>query len=311
MSLISRIFDIFLRIFAKPLLRFLPLVPARLRKMRAFEKKYGRKSRNPKGSRVSECELNGVPGLLMQVEKDYSKEDGVILYLHGGGYCAGSPYAYKRLVWPLIKQCDLPAYVIDYRQSPDHVFPAALEDSMLAYKALLDMGYEANRIFIMGDSAGGNLTLATILKIKQEQLPNPAASVSISPWSDLSNSGDSVRNNERSDSYIPGFKQMDAAARLYAGNTPLNDPLLSPVFADFSGLSPMKIIVGDIEVLLDDAKRVAEKASAAGVEVDYKAWRGQCHVFPLFGFLPEAKQALREISEFVNSHKPARLAVAA
>jgi acetyl esterase/lipase len=311
MSLISRIFDLFLRIFAKPLLKYLPLVPARLRKMQAFEKKHARRSKAPKGSRISECELNGVAGLVIQRDRDYNKSEGVILYLHGGGYCAGSPYAYKRLVWPLTRVCDLPAYVIDYRQSPDHVFPAALDDSMLAYRALLDKGYKAENIFIMGDSAGGNLTLSTILKIKQEGLPNPAASVSISPWSDLSNSGDSITNNVRSDSYIPGFKQMDAAARLYAGETPLNDPLLSPVFADFSGMSPMKIIVGDIEVLLDDARRVAEKAKAAGVEVDYKAWRGQCHVFPLFAFLPEAKQALNEIKDFVEKNKPVSEALAA
>lgn len=305
MSFISRVFDLFLRIFAKPLLKYLPLVPARLRKNQAFEKKYLKRSKNPKGSRITDCELNGVAGLIIQKDQDYSKQDGVIFYLHGGGYCAGSPWAYKRLLWPLAKSTNLPIIAIDYRQSPDHVFPAALDDSIAAYKAVLAMGYAANNIFVMGDSAGGNLCLATLLKIKQEQLPNPAAAVAISPWSDLSSSGDSIRYNEKHDAYIPGFKQMDTAARLYAGNTPLNDPLLSPLFADFTGLPPLKIIVGDIEVLLDDAKRVAEKAKAAGVEVDYKAWRGQCHVFPLFSFLPEAKQAHKEIREFVEKYKPA------
>ncbi len=303
MSLISRIFDLFLRIFAKPLLKYLPLVPSRLRKNQAFEHKYLRKSANPKGSRVSEHKLNGVEALLIQQDKDYPQQHGIIFYLHGGGYCAGSPWAYKRLLWPLARVTDMPIMAIDYRQSPNHVFPAALEDSILAYKALLDMGYAASNIYVMGDSAGGNLCLSTLLKIREEKLPRPCAAVAISPWSDLSNSGDSVRYNEKHDAYIPGFKQMNAAACLYAGNTPLNDPLLSPLFNEFHDLPPLKIIVGDIEVLLDDSRRVYEKAKAAGVEVDYKAWRGQCHVFPLFAFLPEAKQALREISVFVEKYR--------
>ena len=97
---------------------------------------------------------------------------------------------------------------------------------------------------------------------------------------------------------------MDAAARLYAGDTPLDDPLLSPLFGDYSGLPPLKIIVGDIEVLLDDSRRVVDKALAAGVAVDYKEWRGQCHVFPLFAFLPEAKEAHKEIRTFIEKYKP-------
>jgi len=169
MSLISRIFDLFLRIFAKPLLRFSPLVPKRLRKNQAFEKKYLRRSKNPKGSRITECELNGVTSLIIQKDQDYKKEDGIVFYLHGGGYCAGSPWAYKRFLWPLTKSTDLPVVAIDYRQSPDHVFPAALDDSITAYKALLEQGYDPKSIYIMGDSAGGNLCLSTLLKIKQLQ----------------------------------------------------------------------------------------------------------------------------------------------
>jgi len=279
------------------------LMPERIRKMQLWERKR-RNLKTPKGSRVVFHELNGVEALEISLDKNYQKEDGVILYLHGGGYVAGSPWLYKPLLRPLSKYCDMPVMAVDYRMAPDHVFPAGLDDSIAAYKALLEKGYQSKNIFIMGDSAGGNLTLATILKIKQEGLPNPAGSVSISPWADMSCSGDSVRSNEKSDSYIPGYDKIIVAAKMYAGETPLNDPLLSPVFADFSGMAPMKIIVGDIEVLYDDSRRVAEKASEAGVEVDYKAWRGQSHVFPLFSFLPEAKQALREIRDFVNAHKP-------
>jgi epsilon-lactone hydrolase len=311
MSFLSWVFNLFLKIFAKPLLKYAPLVPERLRKMQALEKRFSKHSRLPKAARVEESSLNGVPALLIQKNRDYQKTEGIIFYLHGGGYCAGSPHAYKRLVWPLVKACDLPAIVIDYRQSPDHVFPAALDDSISAYRALLAQGYHADDIFIMGDSAGGNLTLSTLLKIKALNLPQPKSAVAISPWADLSNSGDSVRYNEKKDPYIPGFKQMDRAARLYAGATPLNDPLLSPVFADLSGLPPLKIIVGDLEVLLDDARRVAEKAQAAGVQVDYKAWKGQCHVFPLFAFFPEAKQCLSEIADFVNKHKSLNISLAA
>lgn len=311
MSFLSWVFNLFLKIFAKPLLKYAPLIPERLRKMQAFEKRFSKFSRLPKAARVEEMLLKGVPSLLIQKNRDYQKTEGIIFYLHGGGYCAGSPHAYKRLVWPLVKACNLPAIVIDYRQSPDHVFPAALDDSISAYQALLEQGYRAEDIYIMGDSAGGNLTLASLLKMKALQLPRPKAAVVISPWADLSNSGQSMRYNEKKDPYIPGFKQMDRAARLYAGNTPLNDPLLSPVFADLSGLPPLKIVVGDLEVLLDDARRVAEAARAAGVSVDYKAWKGQCHVFPLFAFFPEAKQCLAEIADFVEKHKTDSIQLAA
>ncbi len=305
MSLSARIFDIFLRIFAKPLLKYVPLDPARLAKMQVLDKKHNRYRALPPGAYTEECELNEVPTMLVKRNVEYNKEDGVILYLHGGGYCAGSCYSYKRLVWPLAKTCDMPAYIIDYRQSPNHVFPAALDDSISAYKALLDKGYLPEQIFIMGDSAGGNLTLATLLKIKALRLPQPNSAVTISPWADLSHSGGSIQTNERKDSYIPGKKQLDVAAKLYAGDTPLDDPFLSPLFGDFQGLAPIKIIVGDIEVLLDDAIRVAEKAKAAGVEVDYKAWAGQSHVFTLFNFLPEARACQREIKDFTLRRKQA------
>jgi monoterpene epsilon-lactone hydrolase len=311
MSFISRVLDIFLRLFAKPLMMFLSIEPDRLRKIQAFEQKHTKRSKNPQGSRIIDCELNGIPALIIQEDRDYQKEQGVILYFHGGAYCSASPWAYQRLLWPLAKSTNLPIFAIDYRQSPDYVFPAALDDSICAYQALLEQGYLPATIFIMGDSAGGNLCLSTLLKIKQLQLPSPAAAVAMSPWADLSSSGDSVIDNARHDSYIPGFKRMDLVARLYAGNTPLDDPLLSPLFGDYSGLPPLKIIVGDIEVLLDDARRVADKAIAAGVEVDYKAWRGQCHVFPLFAFLPEAKQAQREIRAFVDKYKPVAVQAAA
>ena len=176
MSFISRVFNLFLRIFAKPLLKYLPLVPSRLRQNQAFEKKYMQRSKKPKGSRITECELNGVSALVIQKNKDYSKAEGVIFYLHGGGYCAGSPWAYKRLLWPLAKSSDLPIIAIDYRQSPDHVFPAALDDSISAYKAILQQGYTPDSIYVMGDSAGGNLCLSTLLKIKELQLPQTSCS---------------------------------------------------------------------------------------------------------------------------------------
>lgn len=310
MSFTSRLVDLFLRLFVKPLLMFISIEPEILRKIRAFEYKHTKHSKNPQGSRIIDCELNAIPALIIQEDRDYQKEEGIILYFHGGAYCTASPWAYKRPLWQLTKSTNLPIVAIDYRQSPDYVFPAALDDSICAYQTLLDQGYAPETIFIMGDSAGGNLCLSTLLKIKQLQLPNPAAAVAMSPWADLSSSGDSVIDNARRDSYLPGFKQMDIAARLYAGDTPLDDPMLSPLFGDYSGLPPLKIIVGDIESLLDDARRVADKAIAAGVEVDYKAWRGQCHVFTLFPFLPEAKQAQREIRAFVDKYKPAAVQAA-
>ncbi|PCJ16383.1 MAG: alpha/beta hydrolase [Gammaproteobacteria bacterium] len=305
-SIRTKTFNLLVKSLIKPFISRLTVSPDLFRKMQRFDKKYAHKLPNPKGARVEETILNDVPGLIVSIDKDYEKKEGVVLYFHGGGYLFGSPQGYKRLIWPLAKKTNMPFVVIDYRMAPDHVYPAALEDSISAYKALLAQGY--TNITLMGDSAGGNLTLATLLKIKTLQLPTPTSAVTISPWTDLSMSSPSAGYNAKNDPYLPGGPKQLEAAKYYAGDTPLDDPLLSPAFADYHGITtPLKITVGGPEVLLDDAKQVAESASKAGVEVDFKIWPDMAHVFPLFQFLPEGKECAKEIVEFVLTHHANKL----
>ncbi|PCI48071.1 MAG: alpha/beta hydrolase [Moraxellaceae bacterium] len=306
-SLRTKTFNFLVKSLIKPLASNSDLTAERFRKIQAFDKKHAHKLKLPKGAIEESTHLNNVPTLMIKKDKPYQQTNSIILYLHGGGYLFGSPHGYKRLTWPIAKQCDMPMAILDYRMAPDHVYPSALEDSIAAYKALLEQGYSS--IFIMGDSAGGNLTLATLLKINQLKLTPPCAAVAISPWADLSMSGASAVYNMKNDPYIPGGPKQIEVAKLYAGNTPLDDPLLSPAFADYRGITtPLKITVGGPEVLLDDAKRVAESASKAGVEVDFKIWPDMAHVFPLFRFLPEGKACAKEIVDFIIHHQSQQLA---
>lgn len=301
-SLRTKTFNFLMRSLVKPAVTRSTLSAERFRKIQALDQKYAHKLSLPKDVIEKTSLLNNVPGITISKDKRYQTEDGIILYLHGGGYLFGSPHGYKRLTWPIAKQCDMPMVLIDYRMAPDHVYPAALEDSIAAYKALIDQGY--SNVFIMGDSAGGNLTLATLLKLRELALPAPCAAVVISPWTDLSMSGESAVYNAKKDPYIPGGPQQIEAAKLYAGETPLDDPMLSPAFADYNGITtPLKITVGEPEVLLDDAKRVAEAAIKGGVKVDFKVWPDMAHVFPLFSILPEGRACAKEIVAFVLAHK--------
>jgi len=182
----------------------------------------------------------------------------------------------------------------------------ATEDALAAYKALLQQGTPAQRIVISGDSAGGNLALVTLLNIRQAKLPTPAAAVLLSPWADLTGSGESMQINAASDAMLPG-ERMPEAAHLYAGEHNLRDWRISPLFGDYSGLPPLMIHVGSTEILRDDARRVAATAEAAGVDVTLKEWPQAPHVFPVFAdLLPEGRAALAEIALWLDRQLPDR-----
>ena len=207
--------------------------------------------------------LGGVPGEWLKAGKNVLA-NRVLLYLHGGGYFFGSPRSHRSVTWRLSRDCHAKVFALDYRQPPDWGYPAPLEDAMAAYRALLDEGYLPENIIFAGDSAGGNLTLATLLKIRETGLPMPACAVLISPWCDLTCSGDSVTYNAKKEHMIP-VNALRVISKSYAGHRSAKDPLISPVFADFSGFPPLLIQVGDGEVLYSDAERVAEGAQNAGV----------------------------------------------
>lgn len=228
--------------------------------------------------------------------------DRVILYLHGGGYVVGSINTHRAMVSRIARASDARALAIDYRLAPEHPFPAAVDDALASYRWLLEQGYKPGRIVIAGDSAGGGLTIAALLAIRGAKLPMLAAAVPISPWADLEGTGDSMRTRAARDVMVTQENLAQSARQYYGANDPKN-PLVSPVHGDFRGLPPMLIHVGDAEILLDDATRVAERARAAGVRVELEVWPDMPHVWHVFAkILPEGQQAIDKVGKFVRAH---------
>ena len=224
----------------------------------------------------------------------------VVYFLHGGAYVRGSVNSHRELVSRIARAAGARALVIDYRLAPEHPYPAALEDALAAWRWLLATGTDPARTVIAGDSAGGGLTLATLVALREADTPLPAAGVRLSPWTDLSQSGQSVPDNAACDPFLDRDYLNLMAGRYLNGADP-RTPLASPLFAELHGLPPLLIQVGSTEVLLDDATRVAEKAQAAGCEVTLETWPGMVHVWHLFAsMLPEGEQAIARIGAWVR-----------
>jgi len=225
----------------------------------------------------------------------------VVLYLHGGGYVIGSSRSHRHLAAAIAGAAGASALLLDYRLAPEHPFPAAVEDATAAYRWLLDQAIAPERIVIAGDSAGGGLTVATLLALREARVPLPAGGVCISPWVDLTCSGASYRTMAAADPIVrrAGVEEM---ARAYLGATPPRTPLASPLFADLRGLPPLLIHVGSDEVLLDDAVQLAERAKAAGVDATLEIYDRMIHVWHWFmPMLDEAQTAVEAIGRFVRS----------
>ena len=225
----------------------------------------------------------------------------VVLYLHGGGYVIGSPRSHRHLAAAIAGAAGASALLLDYRLAPEHPFPAAVEDATAAYRWLLDQAIAPERIVIAGDSAGGGLTVATLLALREARVPLPAGGVCISPWVDLTCSGASYATKAAADPIVrrAGVEEM---ARAYLGATPPRTPLASPLFADLRGLPPLLIHVGSDEVLLDDAVQLAERAKAAGVDATLEIYDRMIHVWHWFlPMLDEAQTAVEAIGRFVRS----------
>jgi epsilon-lactone hydrolase len=230
-----------------------------------------------------------------------SAGDKVILYLHGGAYVIGSCKSHRDLAARLSIASGAKVLLIEYRLAPEHPFPAGLEDCVAAYRWLLDNGYTGN-IAIGGDSAGGGMAMAVLVSIRDAGLPNPATGLLLSPWVDLAATGDSYQTRAAVDPMI-GKDAIPSMVGMYIGDKdPRDFPLSSPLYADLKGLPPLKIQVGDHEVLLDEAKMLAEKAQAAGVEADIKVWDGMWHVFQqAAAVVPEAQEAVNELGAWAKS----------
>ena len=235
-------------------------------------------------------------------EAQLGSKETVVLYLHGGGYVLGSPTSHAGMAAMMADLAQARVFVLDYRLAPETPFPGALEDAISAYKALLEKGEKPEKIVIAGDSAGGGLAVALMVALKEGGVPLPAAGVCLSPWADLSFSGDSMQTNAKADSILCRQSLAWLGGQYLAGLAP-NDPRVSPIFADLTGLPPLLIQVGSDEVLLDDAVRLNKVAKKAGVDSTLEVWNGQVHVWPLMSkLIPEARQALQGIGTFIKTH---------
>jgi epsilon-lactone hydrolase len=231
-----------------------------------------------------------------------------ILYFHGGGYYFCSPQSHRPLVFELAARAGARTFSLDYRLAPEHPFPAALDDALAAYRRLCADGTPADSIVLAGDSAGGGLALATLVALRDAGDPLPACALLFSPWTDLAATGGTLVTNDGVDPMFCGVA-IGRAARFYAGDTSPSHPYMSPVYADLTGLPPLFIQAGSTEVLLDDARRVAENARAARVAVDFEVWPKMPHVWQLFApFVPEARQALERAAVFARRHSNERRA---
>ncbi len=262
------------------------------------EKGANRFGRLPEGVIVKNDRIAGMTGeWLIPSGADPAK---VILYVHGGGYVSGSCNDHRGVVSKLALKTGVTCLVYEYRLAPEHPFPAAVVDSVSAYRHLLAAGFNPARILLAGESAGGGLALALLLALKNERLPMPVAAVSISPWADLTCSGSSYRTKNKV-SAAP-LDSWFVFRKHYAGDHPLNDPLLSPVFGDLEGLPPLFINAGTDDELFDDATRFVMRAQHAGVDVTFRQGEGMLHCYPLMaGMFPEATEALDEIVAFIRS----------
>lgn len=226
--------------------------------------------------------------------------NGVILYLHGGAYALGSVNVHREYLSRLSLATQLKILAINYRLAPEDPFPAALEDSIAAFRWLLQQGFDPSQIVIAGDSAGGGLTLAILVSLRDAGDPLPARAVCISPWLDLSLSGDSVREKAKSDPIL-NATILKKYAQYYSAGQEITSPLISPLFANFHGLPEILVLVGSDEILLDDSVRFSELAYKSGVEVTLKVWEGMFHVFQIISFLPEATEAIKQVAVFLSS----------
>jgi len=252
----------------------------------------------PEGLRQGPVTANGVP--CAQFIAQGADEHRVILYLHGGGYVIGSLVSHGWLCAKLSEAASARVLGVDYRLAPEHRHPAAVEDATAAYRWLLAQGVRPEQIVVAGDSAGGGLTVATLMSLRDAGAPLPAAGVCISPWVDLEMTGGSLVERAAADPIV--FPELlELLAEHYRGEIAARSPLVSPIHGDLHGLPRLLIQVGTAETLYDDATRLAERARAAGVNVTLEPWEDMFHVWHMFaGALPEAQQAIDRIGQFVK-----------
>lgn len=242
----------------------------------------------PEGVRITQEIVGGVPGEWVE-----SGPGPTLLYLHGGGYVACTAKMFRPITMAFAQK-GLRVFAPDYRLAPESLFPAAVQDAVAVYRAL-----GPGPVVVAGDSAGGGLALAMVLSLRMNAVPLPRAMALFSPWTDLAATGESLVTNDKKCAMFRG-KNMELCAGFYLGSADARNPMASPLYADLAGMPPMLIHVGANEVLLDDSRRLAEKARAAGVKVELKVWPVVPHDWQLVPTMPEARESMREAVEFLH-----------
>ena len=254
--------------------------------------------RLPNDVKINDFESNGISG--EWVECNQAKAGKVLIYFHSGGYLSGSPQTYRRLTSQIARITRTRVLVVDYRLAPENRFPAAVEDGLKTYRYALGQVKDSQDITIAGDSAGGGLTVATLLTSREAGLPMPKAAICFSPYVDLAATGASLVTNDKNCVMFHG-ESVRLGTRIYLGDADPRNPLASPIYADLRGLPPLLIFVSTSEIFYDDSIRLAEKAEADGVKVDLNIWKNQPHAWIYFTFLPESKKALKFAAKFIEN----------
>lgn len=253
----------------------------------------------PRGTELIEVDAGGVKAEWIATPR--SRPNRYVLHLHGGAYLLGFPALFRDFTWRIADAADARVLCLDYRLAPEHPFPAAIDDVMAAYRWLVSECAEPRHVAFIGDSSGGGLALASMMRLRDEGLPLPAAAVVISPWTDLALTGRSLIEYGFSDPMAP-VELMPKAVELYLAGADPRSPYASPLYGDPAGLPPTLIFVGSDEALRDDAVRMAERLRAVDRDIELEVWPRMFHVWPMFArILPEGRAAIARIGAFLRA----------
>lgn len=254
----------------------------------------------PDGTRFESADAGGVPAIW--ADSPGFDNSRVVMHFHSGGYLLGSASGYRSFGGLLSAATGARVLLVDYRLAPENAHPAAIEDALAAYRWLLSQGYDAAKIALCGDSAGGGLALILLQQARDEGLPLPGCTVAISPLADFTASGESRVSNAPIDPLVTP-ELLESMAATYCGDRDRTDPTLSPLFGNWSGLTPLMVVAGEIEVFRDDGKLCVQAAARAGVDARFREGAKMVHIYPVYADrLAEGRAALVEIGDFVRTH---------
>ena len=268
--------------------------------LRALFEEWGSAALEPEDVTYKSDTVGGVEGIWAYPVKGSRKK--VLIYLHGGGFVVGSSASHRKLAGHVARALGASSFILDYRRAPEHPFPAQLEDTLAVYRWLLGNGFEASNIALIGDSAGGNLAVASTIKFLSLNLPAPARVIAFSPWLDMELTGSSLVSNAAMDALVQ-LPVLESMRGMFLGDLASpSDPLANPLLADLTGFPPLYISAGSVETLLSDSIRLHERARSAGVSVRLSVIEGMQHVFPfLAGRAREADEEIARLAEWYHA----------